>query len=83
MPNICALSTELSFPFSVRAGVRQGGILSPAFFVIYIDVLIAQLLRFIDATNSVIEFCEISLDLACMKIWPAFSYSRSLQRASN
>jgi len=28
--------------FSVRAGVRQGGILSPVFFAIYIDVLIAH-----------------------------------------
>ena len=35
--------SALSFSFSVRAGVRQGGVLSPILFSIYIDVLIARL----------------------------------------
>ena len=33
----------LSFPFYIRAGVRQGGVLSPVLFAIYIDVLVSRL----------------------------------------
>ena len=32
-----------SFPFYIRAGVRQGGVLSPVLFAIYIDVLVSRL----------------------------------------
>jgi len=35
--------TALSSPFSVRAGVRQGGILSPVLFAVYVDVLVYRL----------------------------------------
>jgi len=33
----------LSSAFSVRAGVRQGGILSPVLFAVYVDVLVHRL----------------------------------------
>jgi len=33
----------LSSPFSVRAGVRQGGILSRVLFAVYVDVLVHRL----------------------------------------
>ncbi len=36
----------LSDPFSVSNGVRQGGVLSPILFTIYIDYLLVQLKEF-------------------------------------
>lgn len=33
----------LSYPFSIRAGVRQGGIRSPVLFAVYVNVLISHL----------------------------------------
>ena len=36
-------SSSLSAPFTVSNGVRQGGVLSPILFAIYIDVLICRL----------------------------------------
>ena len=37
------MATALSYPFSIRAGVRQGRILSPVLFAAYMNVLISRL----------------------------------------
>ena len=36
---------RLSKKFSINASVRQGGLLSPVFFAIYVDTLIQKLMR--------------------------------------
>ena len=38
-----SIRDALSFWFQIYAGVRQGGVLSPVLFAIYMDVLIVRL----------------------------------------
>ena len=38
-----AIGTAYSYFFPILAGVRQGGLLSPALFAIYMDVLVCRL----------------------------------------
>jgi len=38
-----AVGTAYSYFFPILAGVRQGGLLSPALFAIYMDVLVSRL----------------------------------------
>ena len=46
----------LSEPFVVKAGVRQGGVLSPALFAIYMDDMIQNCMKQVMAASSVTSF---------------------------
>ena len=44
--NCVRWGSALSEPFRLLAGVRQGGVLSPALFTVYVDDLLVQLNKF-------------------------------------
>jgi len=57
----------ISSTFTISAGVRQGGLLSPLLFAVYMDVLISSGMQDLDASwhSDILGVCSMLTTLYC------------------